>query len=200
MSGLIHDEEPSAIHEHALANLRYIRTTIENASGFTAVPGWGAVLMGVTALVATPIAVLQSAATAWLAVWLAAAFVAMGIGAAAIVRKVRRDASANPGVAVRRFVFGFAPPIFAAAVLTVFFRQLDLVAWLPGVWLLLYGTAVMTAGTHSVRIVPVMGLSFILFGVAALVAPQSWGNAFLSAGFGGLHIIFGIWIARKHGG
>lgn len=200
MTGLLHDEKPNALHEHALANLRYIRTTMENASGFTAVPGLGAVLMGITALVAAPLALMQSEPEMWLLVWIGEAFVAIAIGAAFVVRKVRRDSAANPAFAVRRFVLGFAPPIFAAAVLTVLFRQLALLAWLPAVWLLLYGTAVMTAGTHSVRIVPVMGLSFIVLGVAAFFAPFAWGNALLTAGFGGLHIIFGILIARKHGG
>jgi hypothetical protein len=37
-------------------------------------------------------------------------------------------------------------------------------------------------------------------GVLALLAPATWGNLLLAAGFGGLHIIFGILIARKYGG
>lgn len=200
MSGLLHDETPETLHEHALANLRYIRTTMENASGFTAVPGWGAVLMGLTALVAAPLAFLQPEPERWFYVWFGAAVVAMAIGAATVVRKVRRDSQANPAFAIRRFVLGFAPPIFAAAVLTILFRQLALFAWLPAVWLLLYGTAVMTAGTHSVPIVPVMGLSFVVLGVAAFFTPLAWGNALLTIGFGGLHIVFGVLIARKHGG
>src|SRR5262249_48680472 len=52
----------------------------------------------------------------------------------------------------------------------------------------------------SVRVVPVMGVLFMAFGVAAFIAPSAWGNIFMAAGFGGLHIIFGAIIARHYGG
>ena len=47
------DRRPAhAINEYALDNLRFIRETLERAGPFTAVPGWGLTLMGVTALAA----------------------------------------------------------------------------------------------------------------------------------------------------
>ena len=73
-------------------------------------------------------------------------------------------------------------------------------ARLPGCWLLLYGVSGATGGALSVRVVPVMGVLFMALGVAAFIAPSGWGNIFMAAGFGGLHIIFGATIARHYGG
>ena len=93
-----------------------------------------------------------------------------------------------------------SPPVLVGAVLTAVFLERDLAAMLPGVWLLLYGAGIVTAGTFSVRALPVMGAAFMALGALALFAPAAWGTAFMAAGFGGLHLAFGIFIARRHGG
>jgi predicted phage tail protein len=92
------------------------------------------------------------------------------------------------------------PPLAAGGALTFALAQAGLVELLPGTWLLLYGTSVVTGGSYSVRSVPLMGVAFMLAGVAALVSPETWGDAYMAAGFGGFHIVFGIVIWRKHGG
>jgi hypothetical protein len=85
-------------------------------------------------------------------------------------------------------------------VLTAVLLKAGLFGALPGVWLLLYGTGVVTGGAFSVRTVPVMGLGFMVLGSAALLAPAAWGDAMMACGFGGLHIVFGSVIAWRHGG
>jgi hypothetical protein len=192
--------EPIPIDARAADHLRYIRETMENAAEFTAVPGWGGVAMGVTALVAAFVASRQATPLAWLIVWLFEAFVAVAIAAPAAATKAHRANSAlfsGPG---RKFVLSFAPPIVAGGFLTYSLYHAGAFFALPGVWLLLYGTAIVTGGAFSVRVVPVMGLCLMLLGAAALFAPAGWGDAFMAAGFGFVQMAFGWWIARHYGG
>jgi hypothetical protein len=190
---------PVEIHAHAMDNLRYIRQTLERAGSFTAVPGIGGMLMGSTALVAAWIAGPHRASWRWLAAWMIEAAVAIAIGLAAAALKARRvkiPLGSGPG---RKFLAGFAPAMLAGALLTfVLFRSGD--GWLlPGIWLLLYGAAVLSGGSASVRVVPLMGACFMVLGTLALLGP-AWGDVLLAGGFGGVHIIFGTVIAVKYGG
>jgi hypothetical protein len=192
--------EVPGLHDRALDNLRFIRETMERASSFTAVPGWGGVGMGVTALIASGIATRQRTGDAWLGVWLVAALIAVGIGAWATDRKARRNGVAlfsGPG---RKFALSLLPPLLAGALLTGPLYQAGLLTVLPPLWLLCYGAAVVTGGAFSVPIVPVMGASIMMLGAVASFCPPSWGNWFMAAGFGGLQILFGTLIARRHGG
>ncbi|HEY6946987.1 MAG TPA: hypothetical protein VI431_17745 [Candidatus Acidoferrum sp.] len=192
--------EPIPIDARAADHLRYIRETMASAAEFTAVPGWGGVAMGVTALVAAFVASQQATPRAWLAVWLVEVFVAVAIAAPAAATKAHRANSplfSGPG---RKFVLSFAPPIVVGAFLTYILFQLGAFTTLPGVWLLLYGTAIVTGGAFSARVVPVMGLCLMLLGAMALFSPAGWGDAFMAAGFGVVHVGFGWWIARHYGG
>jgi len=185
---------------HAADDLRFIRETMERSGSFTAVPGWGQVAMGVTAIGAALVAQQQITPPAWLQVWLGEACVALAIALTATRSKAVKTGlplTSGPG---RKFAFTFLPPMVAGALLTPIFHRAGLVRDLPGAWLLLYGTGVLTGGASSVASVPVMGIAFMALGVTAFFCPASWGNVLMAAGFGGLHIGFGIWIARRHGG
>lgn len=181
-------------------NLRFIRETMENAGSFTAVSGWGQVAIGVTALAAAAIASRQSTPGAWLATWIVEAVVAVAVGSFWIVRKARATGiSLNSGPG-RKAAICFSPPLAGGAILTPFLYRSGGVALLPGMWLLLFGIAVVTGGALSVKIVPLMGLVLMALGAAALLAPPSWGDAIMAAGFGLVLIGFGVIIARRHGG
>ncbi|HEX4574879.1 MAG TPA: hypothetical protein VH158_07095 [Gemmatimonadales bacterium] len=191
---------PQPLRDRALDNLRFIRQTMERAGAFTAVPGWGLVAVGGTALVAAWFAARQATPELWLLTWLGEALVALTIGGSAMVRKafaVNDPILSGPG---RRFGLSFLPPMLVGGLLTVALYRAGLWQALPGTWLLLYGTGFVTGGAFSVRIVPVMGICFMVAGAAALLSPAPWGNWFMAAGFGGLHIVFGGVIARGHGG
>lgn len=192
--------EPVELHAHAMDNLRYIRGTMERAGSFTAVPGLGGVLMGSVALVAAWMAGPQTGEVRWMLIWTAAAAVAVLIGIMAALmksRRLRQPLFSGPG---RKFIAGFAPAMLAGAVLTVALWRAGSNALLPGIWLLLYGAAVISGGWNSVRVVPMMGACFMVLGAATLLFPVTSGDILLAIGFGGVHIAFGSVITVKYGG
>lgn len=193
-------EEPPALHDRAMDNLQYIRETMERATAFTGISGWGQVAIGVTALASSFIAAQQKSFTNWLAIWCAEAVVALLITGWSMDRKARAAKMpllSGPG---RKVAFSLSPPLFAGGLVTVVLYRAGLTNAIPGLWLLLYGTGVVTGGMFSVSVVPIMGLCFMALGAAAFLAPAAFANWLMAAGFGGLHIVFGVIIARRYGG
>jgi hypothetical protein len=192
-------KNPIPMDRHAADNLRYIRDTMERAASFTAVPGWGGVAIGVTALAAGVVAFGRPLREQFL-IWCLEALFALAIAGLALKLKSKRLALSLQSRPARRALLSFMPPLIAGAILTAVFYRLQVFSITPGVWLLLYGAAVVTGGAFSVRIVPIMGLCFMFVGALALLAPPEWGDMFLTLGFGGLHVAFGVVIARRYGG
>jgi hypothetical protein len=189
------------MHEHALESLRVIRETMERAGSFTSIPGWGGLLIGITAIGACAFA--QRAVfdpNAWLRTWLIEAGVAAAIAALTMRRKWRRTETPFMSSVARRFFVSYLAPLIAGAVLTFTLAHRGSFDPLPAVWLLLYGTAFVSSGAFSIRVIPVMGVCFMLLGALAALVRLPVGNLILGAGFGGLHIIFGFLIARRYGG
>jgi hypothetical protein len=192
---------PDPMHAHAMENIRFIRDAMARASQFTAVPGWGGVLMGVSACVAAVLSGPPDDSMRWVTIWLADAALAVAIALVTMTIKARRSgAPLSSAAPAYRFALGYVPPLVAGMVLTPVFVMMGLMARLPGCWLLMYGTAVTTGGAFSIRVVPLMGLCFMALGVVAFAVPAVWGHWLMAAGFGGLHIVFGLVIARKYGG
>jgi uncharacterized membrane protein SirB2 len=197
---------------HAIDNLRYIRETMERAGSFTAVPGWGGVAMGGTALLAAGVAaalghelVEKTPGVPWLATWMLEGMVALAIGLIAMRRKALAAGSEMWSAPARKFAFSFAPPMAAGAILTFALWNAGLAAMIPGTWMILYGAGVMAGGAFSASVVPVMGACFLAFGGVALFTPAgwnaaTWNNSWMAASFGGLHVVFGWIIARRYGG
>jgi hypothetical protein len=193
-------QRPRSVSSQAADNLTFIRSTMERASTFTSVSGIGGVAVGVIGLVAAIVGARQPTADRWLVTWLAAAVIAAAVEVVAMMRKAYRAGMTLTGPAARRFALGMAAPLVAGAAITYALWAARQYTVMTPAWLLLYGTGVLTGGMFSVPVVRAIGICFMTAGIAAVVTPPAWGNVWLAIGFGGLHIGFGAYIARNHGG
>lgn len=197
---IVSPTEPPALHDRAMDNLRYIRETMERATPFTGISGWGEIAIGSTAFLACLIAAEQATFKGWFAIWVAEGLISLLIAGWSMDRKARAvqmPLISGPG---RKAVFSLAPPLISGSLLTLVLAKAGAVDAIPGTWLLLYGTGVITGGMFSVRAVPAMGVCFMFLGAVALFTPAAYANWFMAAGFGGLHVLFGAIIVRKYGG
>jgi hypothetical protein len=195
-----HVSLPEPLSGRAAENLQFIRQTMERSATFTSIPGLGGAIMGAVALVGSGLAAAQPSGDRWLLTWLAAAGLAAIVGLVTMARKAQRAGVALTGVNGRRFALGMAAPFVAGAAITYELWAVRNFTVMAPAWLLLYGAGVLTGGMFSVPVVRAIGVCFMTLGIAAIVTPPEWGNVWLAIGFGGLHIGFGTYIARNHGG
>ena len=192
--------EPPSLSGRAMDNLEFIRETMERSTSFTAVPGYGGIFMGLTAIAASVIANQQALAKDWLTVWFIEAILAFAIGLFAMWQKSKIANMPLNSAPAKKFAKSFLPPLICGVVLTFGLWRYGFFEVMIPAWLLLYGAAVVTGGAFSVRVVPIMGWCFIALGAIALLLPNNFGNFVMGFGFGVLQIIFGFIIARKFGG
>jgi hypothetical protein len=190
----------TAMHERAAESIEFIRETMVRSASFTAVPGQGGVAMGAIGAVTAVMASRTSSPEAWLATWLIAAAIASPIGLAATILKARRNHVALWSASGRRFMQGFLPALVAGAALTGALVRADRLELLAPTWLLLYGAGILAGATASIQVLTWVGMGFMTLGLTAVMTSGEWADLWLGAGFGGLQIVFGIIIARKHGG
>jgi len=185
-----------ALDSHALGTLQYIRASID-AAGLLAVPGSAGIAMGAVGVLAALLVALKVVAVPWLEIWLIAGLVAVAAGTALMVYQVGSRGTALYRGPLRKFLMCLCPPLLVGAVLTWQLWLHGQSTLIPGVWLLMYGCAVMAASTLTRRALAVMGALLAVLGVIALQVPVIDQNAVLGVGFGGLHLLFGILIGGK---
>ncbi|MCC6294964.1 MAG: hypothetical protein IT164_20095 [Bryobacterales bacterium] len=193
-------QQPAALHDRAMDNLRFIRSAMERAGSFTAVPGKGGMAMGAIALAAAAVAHRQAALAHWMGVWVAAAAAASLIGVVTMNAKATSAGTPLLTAPGRKFIFSFLPSIVTGLLLTATQTAEGSRAHLAGMWLLLYGSGVLAGGAHSIRIIQILGAIFLGLGACALFTPATLADYWLAAGFGLLQIGFGYRIARRYGG
>lgn len=194
-----HRAGPISLSQQADDNLKFIRASMEGAETFTGVSGRGIVVAGASATIAAVLASAQSSETLWFLVWMAELIFAASVALYFTAQKTRLQGGSLGATNAKKLLFAFCPAMLAGAALSLAMFLEASMQWLPGVWLVLYGAAVTTAGVYSVRAIPVMGSLFLLLGVIVLLLPVP-PDLGLGIGFGGLHLVFGIIIWSKHGG
>lgn len=193
-------KQPVSISNRAEENLKFIRETMERSTSFTAVPGYGGMLMGATAIAAAVIANMQVYLVNSLAVWLGEAALAFAIGLLAMWQKSKIAGQSLFSTPAKKFAFGFTPPLIAGVIITLGLWRSEHYYVMAPVCIVCYGVAVICGGAFSARVVPVMGWCFMAVGAAAFLLPSNYGNLMMGLSFGVLHVIFGAIIARRYGG
>lgn len=190
--------DPSSLHGRAEADLRFIRQTIEGAAAFSSVSGLGLALAGGVGLATVWLNLTQSNVPL-LTLWLPALVLAGGLSTSLTLLKARRQGASLWSASGRRLLFAFCPSMLVGGVITFALAAEGRQADLPSYWLSLYGSALMTAGAHSLRPLSLLGAAFLLLGIVNFLRPDlDW--PLLALGFGGLHLLGGAWLWRHHGG
>lgn len=193
-------DEPVNLGDRAIDNLKFIRETMERSTSFTAVPGYGGILMGVTAVVAAYIASTQEYLVESLMTWFVEACLAFAIGLLAMWQKSKIAGQSLFSAPSKKFALSFIPPLVAGVVAVLGLWKYGHYYQMAPICMVSYGAAVACGGAFSVRVIPVMGWCFMLLGAIAFALPVSYGSLMMGLSFGGLHIIFGAIIARRYGG
>jgi len=189
-----------ALHSHALGTLKYIRASID-AAGTIAVPGSAGIAMGTAGVAATFLVWIPLLSAYWMAIWIVAAVGAAAVGSMRMARQAARGELTLTRGPTRKFILTLCPALLAGAVLTFVLTQVGESRLIPGIWLLLYGCAVLSATMMSApstsRLIGTMGALFVLLGILAFELPERWHNLILGLGFGALHLIFGVLIGHQ---
>lgn len=189
-----------ALQDKALVNLSYIRQTMETSRRFTAVPGWGGVWMGVVGLLAAWSSSLPALEEHWVTIWVSAAVVGATVGIVFLFRKIKHQQSNIIAATAQRFMWSLCPPLLSGLLLTVALWSQGIEQIIPCVWLLTYGAGVSATASFTIRPVAWLGCCFLFLGFVSIIVPAEMHNGLLALGFGGLHMVFGLHIARYHGG
>jgi hypothetical protein len=190
-------QKSNTVHldSHALATLRYIRASMEGAASFV-VPGSAGIALGFIGIVAAGLSLAPALHEHWFEIWLIASITAAAAGSVLLLRESSLRGLQLLGTPIRRFALCLLPSLTAGIVLTAVHWSSRNMHAIPGTWLLLYGCALISASTVTTRTIGLLGALFAALGLMAFILPDSLQMPMLGAGFGGLHIVFGIIIGR----
>ncbi len=198
---------------HALADIRDIRSMMERSTRFLSLSGWSGVWAGCTALVSAGIAWqmhlpyffyrdVRPARWEGVAPFVllgAATFLVALVGAYYFTwRKASASGQKMWTRPARELMTQVAIPIIIGGIFCLSFLYEGLYTYLAPACLAFYGLALINGSKYTLTEIRWLGYCELLLGCIALFVPY-YGLAFLAAGFGLLHIIYGIVMWNKYG-
>ncbi len=189
----------------ALERIEEIRALMARSGEYRHLSGWAAIATaaltggGCFASLAlgarfTPVDDPARLAAVWGAVL--AVGIVVNVAFTIALAKARGESAWSP--AARQMVGGLLPGLLSGAILTVFLfveRRFDA---LPGTWLVCYGAGLMGASLFAPWELRWAGLSFLLAGGAALFLLLAHSLLAMGALFGGLHVLFGLYVLWRY--
>jgi hypothetical protein len=156
------------------------------------IPPAAGIAVGTVGLAATVLTSVAAFRSLWLPIWLVAAVTGACLGALSLTGPSDSAIQSRHVIAVFRMYSRLLPSLFAGAVLTAVLWHTGLTRAVPGVWLLLYGCALIQASSVASGGMALLGSLFALLALVAFCAPQSGQLPILGIGFGELHILYGV--------
>lgn len=196
-------QEPDARTAHE--NLQVIRDLMERSTRYSTFSGLSGVLAGTASIVGCIVTHSLTGRdgmvdhTAFLLTWSIVIVFAIGADYLWMKRRATRVGKRIVSPLGKQMVVASAPGLGAGLLLTLFFLQHSLMAYIYPVWMLCYGSAVAAVGLFSQREVSRLGAAFLLAGTATLFLPIVYGLPAMGVVFGGFHIVYGVVMSRKDG-
>jgi len=193
----------------ATEHLQVIRTLMERSAIYRRALAPVMLLLGILGIVAGVsgwwFSVSSSRAFGWY--WIAVSTVGISGAYLMVRRQSLRDAEPFWSPPTRRVTLAALPAAFIGFIVSLLILQAlpqgsVEVAWLPPIWMALYGCAIHAAGFFMPRGMKLFGWLFILASCAVGGAlALSWiprssisGHTVMGASFGGLHLLYGVYL------
>lgn len=192
-----------------IQDIAEIRSMMERSSKFLSLSGWAGILAGVYALfgawVANSLLGFQPDTIFYSYLDLTNILLtAGGVLVLALVtalldsrRKAQKREESAWNSTSKRLLASIAVPLFTGGLVIILLLQYGLLGLMAPFTLIFYGLALYNAGFYSIREVRLMGFAQMILGLLNLGFIET-GLLFWAIGFGGIHIVYGIYMHFRY--
>lgn len=193
-----------------IKDLAEIRQMMERSSKFISLSGWAGILAGIYALVAAYIAYTlfnfkpgeESSITPsdmLNVILLALALLVLALTTAVFLSYKSASKRSEPiwNATSRRLLLNMAVPLVTGGIFLIIMISQSHFNMLSSISLIFYGLALYNAGNFTYKEVKILGVIQIILGLISACF-ISWALLIWAAGFGLMHIVYGIYIQVKY--